>query len=232
MATNWVVHGPTLRIVGCVGGLTACPWGRARRLRCRMDLLSADESQLSDPQHRFFASDTIRFFVGGRQCGKSSVAIATALATVQLGEDCTLIAPSHEQAGELCDRAHEYREDSVVRQTRTQLEFDTGATLFVTRATEYTTHPTEAPTHLVVDEAQMLDEDVLFELLDPTDAPAPLAICGASNPMGVDLRQIAAYSRFDYVVAPSFTNPAVDMNDVIDRKHARLQAGRDSVVDN
>ena len=184
-----------------------------------MDLLSADESQLSDPQHRFFASDTIRFFVGGRQCGKSSVAIATALATVQLGEDCTLIAPSHEQAGELCDRAHEYREDSVVRRTRTELDLAHGATL-------------STPTHLVVDEAQMLDEDVLFELLDPTDAPAPLAICGASNPMSVDLRQIAAYSRFDYVVAPSFTNPAVDMNDVIDRKHARLQAGRDSVVDN
>jgi len=195
-----------------------------------MDLLAATAASRSRPQQQFLTDETARFFLGGRQCGKTSVAIAAALSVVASGNDCTLVAPTHTQAVELKGKLHSYRNDRVARATLTRLEFQNGATVSVLRGEAY---PKQADreTTLVVDEAQGLRREQVLSMLDP-DTPGTLhTMCGSSSPMGVDLELIAAYSRYDYVLAPTLTNPAVGPSDAVEinRKHA--QSARDSVRD-
>jgi len=195
-----------------------------------MDLLAATTASRSGPQHRFLTDETTRFFLGGRQCGKSSVAIAAALSVVASGNDCTLVAPTHTQAMQLKEDLHSYRNDRVERATRTDVEFQNGATVSVLRGQAYPKRA-DRDTTLVVDEAQGLRIEQVLSLLDP-DTPGTLhTMCGSSSPMGVDLELIAAYSRYDYVLAPSLTNPKVGPSDVVAKNSDHLQSARDSVRD-
>jgi len=195
-----------------------------------MDLLAATAASRSRPQQQFLTDETTRFFLGGRQCGKTSVAIAAALTVVASGNDCTLVAPIHEQALELRGKLHSYRNDRVERATQTDVEFQNGATVSVLNGQAY---PKQADreTTLVVDEAQGLTEETLLSILDPAGPGEFHTMCGSSSPMGVDLELIAAYSRYDYVLAPTLTNPEVGPSDAVEinRKHA--QSARDSVRD-
>lgn len=195
-----------------------------------MDLLTAEVASRSEPQHRFLTDETARFFIGGRGCGKTSVAIAAALTVVASGNDCTLVTPTLVQAKELKGKLHSYRNDRVERATRTDVEFLNGATVSVLTGQAYPKQ-VDRDTELVVDEAQGLDKEQVLSMLDPDKPGTFHTMCGSSSPMGVNLELIAAYSRYDYVLAPPLTNPAVGPSDVVERNGDRLQSARDSVRD-
>ena len=166
----------------------------------------------SGPQQQFMENDSIRWFFGGRQSGKSTVATLAIEEALEAGYDVTAMAPTHEMTMRLRERLRDITfEKNILRSTTTEMEHESGAVVeFQTPTGRFDiANGKYIDQRFVIDEVHMFDPEIRERLCDPTQNGVPYALCGSSSPEYSDVQKDAQLSRYDWVRAPTITNPGV-----------------------
>lgn len=167
----------------------------------------------SGPQQQFMENDTTRWFFGGRQSGKSTVATLAIEEALEAGYDVVAMAPTHEMTMRFRERVRDITfETNIVRSTTTEMEHESGAVVeFQTPTTTVDISNGEYIDYrFVLDEIQHLPEELVESVCDGTKNGVPYALCGSSSPEYSQVQRMAQHSRYDWVRAPTISNPEVE----------------------
>lgn len=167
---------------------------------------------LSAPQQQFMEEYNTRWFFGGRQSGKSTIAALAIEEALEAGHDVTAVGPTQRMTLQLRDYVVDitFREN-LVRSTRTALEHESGAVVeFQSASGPFdVSNGHYVSRRFVVDEVQQLPLETISAISSPASNGTPYALCGSSSPHYDDVHKMAQQSRYGWVQAPTITNPGV-----------------------